>query len=153
IPPPDVGIVSRLGLRLALLGAGAELFRVQHAGPTRWASPRLPGSSRRRSAVAQAMGTRPAASNGRLGAAHTTDPEQRDEFAPVHSITSSARASSVYGTSRPSALAAVRLMINSNLVGCSTGMSAGLAGQNNRISIGESPFDASAMLAQRTTPL
>src|SRR5215831_12801752 len=31
--------------------------------------------------------------------------EQRDEIAPLHSITSSARASSVGGTSRPSALA------------------------------------------------
>src|SRR5262249_9647194 len=52
--------------------------------------------------------------------------EQRDEGAPVHSITSSARASSVGGTSRPSVLAVVRLMTRSNLVGCSTGMSAGL---------------------------
>ena len=36
----------------------------------------------------------------------------------THSITSSARASSVGGTSRPSALAVLRLMTNSNLVGC-----------------------------------
>ena len=42
--------------------------------------------------------------------------EQRDELAALHSITSSARASSVGGTSRPSALAVLRLMINSNLV-------------------------------------
>src|SRR5262249_22766056 len=35
--------------------------------------------------------------------------EQRDELAPSHSITSSARASSVAGTSRPSALAVLRL--------------------------------------------
>src|SRR5262249_40272061 len=48
--------------------------------------------------------------------------EQRDEFAPgAHSITSSARASSVSGTTRPSALAVVRLTTSSNLVGCSTG--------------------------------
>src|SRR5215467_1668478 len=53
--------------------------------------------------------------------------EQRDECAPLHSITSSARASSIGGTSRLSALAVLRLMINSNLVGCSTGRSAGLA--------------------------
>jgi len=45
--------------------------------------------------------------------------EQRDEVASFHSITSSARASSVGGTSRPSALAVLRLMANSNLVGCS----------------------------------
>jgi hypothetical protein len=36
--------------------------------------------------------------------------EQRDERAPPHSITSSARASSVGGTSRPSALAVRRLI-------------------------------------------
>ena len=36
--------------------------------------------------------------------------EQRDELAPPHSITSSARASSVGGTSRPSALAVLRLI-------------------------------------------
>src|SRR6516162_9872574 len=53
--------------------------------------------------------------------------EKRDELAPLHSITSSARASSVGGTSRPSAWAVVRLRTRSNLVGCSTGMSAGFA--------------------------
>jgi hypothetical protein len=37
--------------------------------------------------------------------------EQRDELAPPHSITSSARASSVAGTSRPSALAVLRLLV------------------------------------------
>src|SRR5215468_6926810 len=36
--------------------------------------------------------------------------EQHDEVAPLHSMTSSARASSVGGTVRPSALAVVRLM-------------------------------------------
>src|SRR5262245_6939474 len=51
---------------------------------------------------------------------------QRDDLAAPHSITSSARASSIAGTSRPSALAVVRLMTKSNLVGCSTGSSAGL---------------------------
>src|SRR5262245_11021800 len=53
--------------------------------------------------------------------------EQRDEIAPPHSITSSARASRVGGTSRPSALAVLRLITSSNFVGCSTGRSAGLA--------------------------
>src|SRR5262249_52877817 len=42
--------------------------------------------------------------------------EQSDERAPFHSITSSARAISVGGTSRPSAFAVLRLMTNSNLV-------------------------------------
>src|SRR5262249_32144665 len=44
--------------------------------------------------------------------------EQRDELAPpYHSMTSSARASSVGGTSRPSTLAVFRLITNSYLVG------------------------------------
>jgi hypothetical protein len=45
----------------------------------------------------------------------------------LYSITSSARASNVGGTVRPSALAVLRLMTSWNLVGCSTGRSAGLA--------------------------
>jgi hypothetical protein len=45
----------------------------------------------------------------------------------LYSITSSARASSGGGTSRPSALAVVRLMTRLNLVDCKTGRSAGLA--------------------------
>src|SRR5215472_9905024 len=49
--------------------------------------------------------------------------KQRDELAPPHSITSSARASSVGGTSRPSALAVLRLITSSYLVGASTGRS------------------------------
>src|SRR4051794_2771544 len=53
--------------------------------------------------------------------------EPSDELTAPHSITSSARASSVGGISRPSTLAVVRLMMRSNLVGCSTGMSAGFA--------------------------
>src|SRR5262245_6532740 len=58
---------------------------------------------------------------------HRRAADERDEFAPLHSITSSARASSVGGTSRPSAFAALRLITNSNVVGCCTGRSAGLA--------------------------
>src|SRR5262249_52410513 len=44
-----------------------------------------------------------------------------------HSITSSARASSVGGTVRPSALAVLRLMISSTFVDCCTGKSAGFS--------------------------
>src|SRR5262249_13344009 len=44
-----------------------------------------------------------------------------------YSITSSARVSSDGGTVRPSAFAVLRLIVNSNLVGCCTGRSAGLA--------------------------
>jgi hypothetical protein len=53
-------------------------------------------------------------------------PEQRDELAPFHSIISSVVASSVGGTVRPSALAVIRFTTRSNLVGRSTGTSAGL---------------------------
>src|ERR1019366_5808121 len=52
--------------------------------------------------------------------------DQRDELAPPHSITSSARASSVGGMVMPSVLVVLRLITSSNLVGCSTGRSAGL---------------------------
>src|SRR5262249_14089331 len=54
--------------------------------------------------------------------------EQRDELAALHhSITSSASESTSGGTVRPSALAVLRLITNSNLVGCTTGRAAGLA--------------------------
>ncbi len=42
--------------------------------------------------------------------------KQRDEFATLHSMTSSARASTVSGTVRPSALAVLRLITSSYLV-------------------------------------
>ena len=45
----------------------------------------------------------------------------------LHLITLSARASTFGGIVRPICLAAFRLMMNSNFVGCSTGRSAGLA--------------------------
>src|SRR6478672_7997811 len=47
--------------------------------------------------------------------------EQCDELAPLHSITSSARARSVGGTSRPSALAVLRLIASLYLVDACTG--------------------------------
>src|SRR5262249_22598911 len=56
---------------------------------------------------------------------------KRNELAPVdlcdHSITSSARASNVGGTSSPSDLAVLRLMTSSYLVGACTGRSAGFS--------------------------
>src|SRR5262249_3499360 len=58
---------------------------------------------------------------------HRRAAEKTNELAPPHSITSSARASSEGGTVRPSALAVLRLTASSNVVGCSTGRSAGLA--------------------------
>src|SRR5262249_3944190 len=51
--------------------------------------------------------------------------EQRDEGAAPHSITSSARASTVGGISRPSALAVFRLTTSSCFVGACTGGWAG----------------------------
>src|SRR5262245_54850978 len=57
--------------------------------------------------------------------------EQRDERAALdlraHSITSSAATCSVGGTVRPSALAVLRFITHSNLVGCKTGKSAGFS--------------------------
>ena len=48
------------------------------------------------------------------------------ELTGGYSITSSARARRIGGTSMPSAFAAFRLMISSNLVDCMTGRSSGL---------------------------
>jgi hypothetical protein len=45
----------------------------------------------------------------------------------AYSITASAVANSVSGIVRPSALATLRLIVSTNLVGCCTGRSAGLA--------------------------
>src|SRR5262249_53874546 len=53
--------------------------------------------------------------------------DERHELAASHSITSSARASNVAGTSRPSVLAVFRLITNSNLVAACTGRSAGFS--------------------------
>src|SRR5262249_53526855 len=53
--------------------------------------------------------------------------DERDELATPHSITSSARASSVGGTSKPSVLAVLRLITSSYLVGACTGRSAGFS--------------------------
>jgi hypothetical protein len=50
-----------------------------------------------------------------------------DRHSPSYSIKSSARASNAGGTVIPSALAVLMLITNSNLVGCSTGRSAGFA--------------------------
>src|SRR5262249_54941006 len=46
---------------------------------------------------------------------------------PHHSITSSARASSVGGTSRPNIIAVAKLITSSNLLACTIGKSAGFA--------------------------
>src|SRR5262245_45726341 len=53
--------------------------------------------------------------------------EQRDEVAPPHSITSSARRRMDVGNSMPIAFAVLRLITVSKFVTCSTGRSAGFA--------------------------
>src|SRR2546427_13287828 len=57
--------------------------------------------------------------------------EQRDERTPLHvcahSITSSAIASSPGGNVRSIVLAVLRLITNSNLIGCTTGRSLGFS--------------------------
>jgi len=53
--------------------------------------------------------------------------EQRDEFAALHSITSSARNRKVSGIMRLIAFAVLRLMISSNFAGRRTGSSAGFS--------------------------
>jgi hypothetical protein len=53
--------------------------------------------------------------------------DERDEVAPPHSITSSAKMYSCGGIVTPSASAVLRLITNLNSVGCSIGKSAGLA--------------------------
>jgi len=56
-----------------------------------------------------------------------TSPPSIDALRKVHSITSSASNCIEFETVRPSALAVLRLITNSNLVDCWTGKSAGLA--------------------------
>jgi hypothetical protein len=56
----------------------------------------------------------------------TSGCEQSQQTNSLYSITSSARASSVGGSSRPIAFAVLRLMISSYLVGCWSGSSVGL---------------------------
>src|SRR5215468_8768241 len=53
--------------------------------------------------------------------------DQRDELAAFHSITSSASSRRSRGIVNPSVLSVLRLIASSNLVGCSIGMSPGLA--------------------------
>src|SRR5262245_8622938 len=58
--------------------------------------------------------------------------DERNELAPLHSITSSASNCTAFGTFRPRALAVFMLSTRSNLVGCRTGKSAGFAPRSIR---------------------
>jgi hypothetical protein len=73
--------------------------------------------------------------------------EQRDELAPLHSITSSARPSSGNGMERPSALAVLRLTAISSFVSCCTGRSAGLLPLRMRPAYSPTRRNASRLLA------
>ena len=97
---PDPGLIAWIISRLR-----AKLCR--HAARDRPAAPAPPRPRRRRT------------------------PEKRNDVAALqwraHSITSSARASSIGGTARPSALAVFRLITSSYLVGACAGRSAGFS--------------------------
>src|SRR5262245_10767655 len=73
--------------------------------------------------------------------------EQRDNLAPPHSITSSARASSMGGISRPSALAALRLITSSYFVGNWTGRSPGFSPFRTRSTYDAARRNRSILLA------
>ena len=87
-------------------------------GAMSWVSPASPHRHRHFGRLLRARRKR---ASGRRTA------EQRDELAALHSITSSARASSVGGISSLSALAVLRLMTRSNLTGNRTGRSPGFS--------------------------
>src|SRR5207253_8536625 len=76
-----------------------------------------------------------------------------DELATPHSITSSARATSVGGSARPSACAVLRLMSRSKCVGTSSGRSAGrAAGEDAGDEIGGAFADVALLGAVRHQP-
>jgi hypothetical protein len=114
LPPPKAGPISVvLHFTTRTSGLCPQNFEIKKKKPTARVGWSKVWSSRSRTAASRPHGRRAA--------------KQRNELAAPHSITSSARASSVGGAVRPSALAVVKLMMRSNLVGCSTGSSAGFA--------------------------
>src|SRR5262245_46151456 len=88
-------------------------------------APPTKGESTRSAGWAQASMHQPSTSC--VSARRRRAADERDELAPLHSITSSARASSVGGTSRPSSSAVLRLITSSYFVGACTGRSAGFS--------------------------
>src|SRR3954470_18651762 len=75
-------------------------------------------------------------------------PEHRDNLAAVHSITSSAMASKLGVSVTPSALAVLRLMSNSKVVGCSIGRALGLVPLRMRSTKNAARRDRSAIRAE-----
>jgi hypothetical protein len=81
------------------------------------------GCGQKHANAARTFALLPAPSKRHRRRAHNS----RNELPPLHSITSSASASSFAGISRLVALAVARFMTNRKRVGCSNGRSAGFA--------------------------
>jgi hypothetical protein len=136
--PIDQSLKTR-SLSEEFLGSGQGIVRAKVAYERRlgdgcWLSPMAPAERPVRvrngptgvvlvgSAVPPDCGHLPAWLSGLIGATSgLVHPQHR------YSITSSARCCRNQGTSRPNALAVLRLIASSNVVGCSTGRSAGFA--------------------------
>src|SRR5262245_12725643 len=119
------GVALGAAIREAVLELQALLFDVAEdthpvAQPfKRW--PRLIGENADATNLASLGGSSKRRRDNRAA-------EQRDELtAAAHSITSSARASTVAGMSRPSALAVFRLMVSFEVVGAWIGRSVGFS--------------------------
>ena len=142
-----------LWFRKRLDGGHRRLERVSTPSASAWLCPRCSDASaqRRESRLANAVcpsaptSATPPSPTGTPGRAYTNRlcpyplaerdslsrqrrcaAESRDELAPFHSMTSSARNRKDSGMLNPMALAVFRLTTNSNLTGSSTGRSVGL---------------------------
>jgi hypothetical protein len=102
------------------------------ASQQNWLANDAVGQTRRIDKLRRSRHVRFVSNSDRLGGSQRTvaschkrpnAPQQKEAY----SITSSARAMSVGGTSRPSAFAVLRLMISSTFTTCWTGRSAGLS--------------------------
>ena len=113
-------LLARFGLaakKIAIPRCGLDNYRIVR-GPKPESNAKIP--PRIRSGIAAG----PCRDSGHAAAA---PPSSVMNSRRSHSITSSARASRVGGTARPSILAVWALMTSSNLLACSTGRAAGLA--------------------------
>jgi len=97
-------------------------FLPRPSGNVRWPAPRSVGVKSRSQALPQFEPVPPQKADIRVAHRRVCYGRTVDV---AYSITSSARASSVGGTSRPSPFAVLRLITNSYLVGACTGRSAG----------------------------
>ena len=125
------GASSALLLLLFEINAAATYFNCAPVYPAMFAQPFFKGGNR---LCPQLLGHsskkpdhRPPLLRSQWERPHRRATEKRNELAPPHSITSSARASRVGGTTSPNVLAVCRLMTSSNLVARRTGRSAGLS--------------------------